>query len=104
MLDKLCYCWSRCTSYPSGWAWTGCSGSRGPGEPVKNVIPPVGPEVLGVGPGKKWRDKILHTDYGMPVGTCVETAPNSSIFTREYTKATVQVDCAKWEGTVTMHA
>ena len=53
-------------------AWVGCSGSRGPGEPVKNVVPPVGP-------GTKWDAKVLNTDYGTPIGTCTETAPRSGI-------------------------
>jgi hypothetical protein len=36
-------------------------------------------------------------------GLCKETVPGSSeIFTREYSKAVVQMDCRKWEGTVTM--
>jgi hypothetical protein len=38
-----------------GWAWVGCSGSRGPGEPVKEVVPPVGS-------GTKWEAKVLNTD------------------------------------------
>jgi hypothetical protein len=36
------------------------------------------------------------------MGTCSETAPNSTIFTREYSKATVKVDCTKLEGEITM--
>ena len=67
--------------------------------------------------------------YGTPQGICKETAPNSGVFTRcvchtaqrlshggcslrthsccvaerrEWTKATVSVDCGKWEGTITM--
>ena len=60
-----------------GWAWVGCSGSRGPGEPMKNVIPPVGP-------GTKWDKNVLNTDYGIPSGTCAETVPGvSGVFTRE---------------------
>ena len=41
-------------------------------------------------------------DYGEPVGVCKETAPESGIFTREWTKSTVKLDCNKWEGTITM--
>lgn len=78
-----------------GWAWVGCSGSRGPGEPVKEVVPPV----LA---GSKWDKKVLNTDYGTPLGVCTETAAGSGVFTREYTKASVEVDCGMWEGAITM--
>ena len=35
---------------------------------------------------------------------CRETATGSKIFTREYKKATVTLDCAKFEGTSNMMA
>ena len=35
----------------------------------------------------------LRRDYGHPIGLCVETAPGSGVFTREFTKSTVQMDC-----------
>ena len=46
----------------------------------------------------------FNEDYGEPVGgaLCKETAANSEIFTREYSKASVQLDCKAWKGTVTM--
>ena len=46
----------------------------------------------------------FNVDYGEPVGgaLCKETAANSEIFTREYSKASVQLDCKAWKGTVTM--
>ena len=34
----------------------------------------------------------LHMDYGVPLANCSETAPGSSVFTREWSKATVQMD------------
>ena len=41
-------------------------------------------------------------DYGEPVDkVCKETAPNSGVFKREWTKATVQMDCSKWDGVIT---
>ena len=49
-----------------GFGWSGCN--------VVNTFPP---ELL--------------LDYGEPTGFCSETAPNSSIFTRDWTKATVTV-------------
>lgn len=32
---------------------------------------------------------------------CKETALNSSVFVREYSRATVQMDCGSWEPTIT---
>ena len=40
------------------------------------------------------RPKEVDVDYGSPLGLCKETAPN--VFTREYTHATVSMDCASW--------
>ena len=40
---------------------------------------------------------------GEPVDkVCKETAPNSGIFTREWSKASVQMDCATWTPTIKM--
>merc|ERR1711862_808553 len=44
----------------------------------------------------------FNVDYGVPSGLCKETAPNSGIFTRDYSKATVKMDCNAWEGSITM--
>ena len=44
----------------------------------------------------------LNWDYGEPNGLCTETAPNSGIFTRDWTKATVQMDCNTWTPTITL--
>jgi hypothetical protein len=45
----------------------------------------------------------FNLDYGEPTnGVCKETAPNSGIFTREFSKASVKMDCNKWEPTITM--
>ena len=53
-----------------------------------------------------WRtDQVpeqLNWDYGEPTGLCKETAPNSGVFTRDWTKATVQMDCNSWTPTITM--
>jgi hypothetical protein len=43
----------------------------------------------------------LNADYGVPLGLCAETAPNSGVFVREFTKSTVQMDCATWTPTIT---
>jgi hypothetical protein len=46
---------------------------------------------------------ILNTDFGEPIDAlCHETAPNSQIFVREYTKATIQMDCNTYTPTFTM--
>ena len=44
----------------------------------------------------------LNADYGEPSALCAETAAGSGIFTREWTKATVQMDCNAWKPTITM--
>ena len=44
----------------------------------------------------------LNWDYGEPQGLCAETAPNSGVFTREWTKATVSMDCNTWTPTIKM--
>lgn len=43
----------------------------------------------------------LTWDYGTPGGTCAETAPGSGIFTRQWSNATVTMDCNTWSGSVT---
>jgi hypothetical protein len=44
----------------------------------------------------------IHYDYGTPNGLCTETAPNRGVFTRDWTKATIQMDCNTWTPTITM--
>ena len=45
----------------------------------------------------------LAADYGEPVDSvCTETAPGSGVFTREWTKATVSMDCKTFTPTITM--
>jgi hypothetical protein len=44
----------------------------------------------------------LSVDYGVPSGLCAETAPGSGVFTREYSRATVTMDCATWSSTIAM--
>ena len=44
----------------------------------------------------------LNADYGEPLGLCTETAAGSGIFAREWSKATVQMDCNTWTPTITM--
>jgi len=42
----------------------------------------------------------IHWDYGVPTGLCKETSPNSGVFTRDWTKATVSLDCNIWTPTI----
>jgi hypothetical protein len=42
----------------------------------------------------------LNYDYGTPLGLCRETAPG--VFSRNYTKASVSMDCASWKGSITL--
>jgi hypothetical protein len=45
----------------------------------------------------------FNQDYGEPIDkVCKETAPKSGIFTREWSKASVKMDCATWTPTITM--
>jgi hypothetical protein len=44
----------------------------------------------------------INVDYGEPTGLCSETAPNSKVFTRDYTKATFTMDCNTWTPTIAM--
>ena len=36
----------------------------------------------------------LNEDFGVPLGLCAETSAGSRVFRREFSKATVQMDCA----------
>ena len=48
--------------------------------------------------------ELLERDYGEPVNgeQCSETGPNSGVFTREWTRASVQMDCNTWTATLKM--
>lgn len=46
------------------------------------------------------RPKALDTDYGTPTGFCKESSPG--VFEREYTKASIKMDCGAWQGSITM--
>jgi len=44
----------------------------------------------------------LNLDYGEPTEFCHETAPNSGVFVRQWTKAEVSMDCNTWTPTITI--
>ena len=43
----------------------------------------------------------LSLDYGTPIGRCA-AGSTAGVFTREFTKATVELDCKEWVGTIKM--
>jgi hypothetical protein len=44
----------------------------------------------------------LNADYGEPLGLCSETAAGSGVFTREWSKASVSMDCNTWTPSIVM--
>ena len=64
-----------------GYSWVGCN--DGDSAPVAYERPPG-----------------LDTDYGAPLGLVTETAPGSGVFTREWSKATVKLDCNSWSASI----
>ena len=44
----------------------------------------------------------LNADYGEPTALCQETGPNSGVFVREWSKATVTMDCNVWKSQIKM--
>ena len=71
-----------------GYGWEGCNSGGAPATATKYG---------------EWRPD-LDEDYGQPLdATCRETASGSAVFTRRWSKATVELDCARWAGKITMH-
>ena len=49
------------------------------------------------------RPGVLDVDYGTPTDTyCSETGDGTGVFVREWSKASVQLDCNTWEATIKM--
>ncbi len=48
------------------------------------------------------RPPALDKDYGTPLNFCSETAPGSNVWTRNYTKLDLAIDCRTYEATYTM--
>ena len=44
----------------------------------------------------------LNLDYGEPMGVCKESASGSGVFTRDWSKASVEMDCNTWTPTISM--
>lgn len=71
-----------------GTSWVGCAPANGPEGAFTNKTYARPPEV--------------DVDYGKPLGLCKETASGSEVFTREYSKAIVQMECKVWKGSIVM--
>ena len=72
-----------------GYSWYGCTGSAMAGGGASPDPP---------------RATEWDVDFGEPTAACKETTSGSGIFSREWGKATVQWDCNKGEGDITMKA
>ncbi len=59
------------------------------------------PQWLGCSREYEYPAAQFNADYGDPLGVCSETAAGSGVFVREFTKSSVQMDCATWTPTVT---
>jgi hypothetical protein len=49
----------------------------------------------------EWTD-ALDADYGEPLELCRETSPGSGIFTREWSKSSITLNCNTWNATIVM--
>jgi hypothetical protein len=81
---------------------------------ITNIVPVIAPSPTVIA-GFSWmgcntaevaqylRPAELDRDYGEPTDAyCAETEPGSGVFTREWSRASVQMDCNSWKGTITM--
>ena len=48
------------------------------------------------------RPDAMDYDYGEPTTLCSETAPDSEVFVRDWTKSTVTVDCKAYTSKIVM--
>ena len=67
-----------------GYSWVGCTGSSVPGSGHGAYVLPASTQV----------------DYGSPQGFCTEASPG--VFRREWSRATVSMDCGTMKPTITM--
>jgi len=72
-----------------GYAWLGCTSNSVPGHGSARYTSPT-------------ELPILQVDYGTPTGMLIETSSGSGIFTRDWTKATVQLDCNTYTSSIIM--
>jgi hypothetical protein len=112
-LRKLCTATSPAQTRYMTYAFTpgGCQGDPSaltePLQDIANFLLVRGPYALlghgWLGCSRTYEvPEQINWDYGTPAGLCAETAPNSGVFTRDWTKATVQMDCNTWTPTITL--
>ena len=114
-LRKLCAADSPAQTRVMNYAFSpgGCSSGTGfvpltaPLQDIANFLLIRGPHAfLGhgwVGCSREYEvPQQINWDYGEPVGLCKETAANSGVFEREWTKANVSMDCNSWTPTITL--
>ena len=77
-----------------GWSWVSCSGdcfsAKCPAPPGNQIRYDI---TLG---------GLTDQDYGEPTEVCHETATGSGVFVREWSKATVTLDCAVWNSSIVL--
>lgn len=56
----------------------------------------------GCSHGYEYPSALFDQDYGVPLGRAQESPPSSGIFVREWSKATVSMDCATYTPKITM--
>ena len=75
-----------------GYSWLGCTSDATPGH--------------GGGASGRYTSPVeipaLMIDYGTPTAPMAETAPGSGVFTRDWTKATVSMDCNTYTPSIVM--
>ena len=63
---------------------------------VRGAYAVLGNGWLGCSRSFEYPAELFDADYGEPLGLCRETAPGSEVFVREWSRATVQMDCRTW--------
>jgi hypothetical protein len=74
-----------------GWGTWGMTWPFNP-EPAHGELPPL---PHGVPTPSEFKE-----DYGVPHGICSESAAHPGVFTREWSKASVQLDCNSFKGLI----
>lgn len=77
-----------------GWSWVSCSGDcfskKCPTPPGNQIHYDI---TLG---------GLTGVDYGEPIEVCHETSVGSAVFVREWSKATVTVNCSDWSSSISL--
>lgn len=78
-----------------GWSWLSCSGDCFAG---KQQCPSTSPGYTI--PYDATLNGLVGPDYGEPLEVCHEERPGSETFVRQWSKATVTVDCKAWTSSI----